>query len=230
VPAEGVRRISMPGSRLEPRPVPAAPEPAALAGAPPGRRRKQRRCLRERPRQAGHQGGTGHALSPGQQLAAAALAYRRQQPAPGGVERQPGPGPGRQLKARHNVKPAGAQAQDRHVGRRPLWARSEAGIWPGPRELEGGQRAVEAEGGAGHVTGDRDPPGRQRDRGCRPPRVQVDAFQGAGAVGRRPAAPCRPTSRTWPAAPSGEPSPRRRSTAPVLESRSSTVRRRPAGG
>src|SRR6266536_113346 len=83
-------------------------------------------------------------------------------------------------------------------------------------------------------------PARSPETGTRP------AGSSAGAAGRPvfrlmlsrvhvpwaggPAQPCRLTSRTWPAAPSGGPPPSRRSTAPVFGLRSSMVSRRPAGG
>ncbi len=54
-------------------------------------------------------------------------------------------------------------------------------------------------------------------------RVHVLGASGAPQSGRL-------TSATWPTAPIGAPSARRRSTAPVFGSTSSTVCRRPAGG
>ena len=64
----------MPGSSKSLARVSAGPgDLAALAVALRGRRGEQRRVCRERPWQRGHEGGTGHALPPGQQLAAFAL-------------------------------------------------------------------------------------------------------------------------------------------------------------
>jgi hypothetical protein len=181
--------------------VPAGLEPAVPAGAPPGRRRKQRRRLHKRPRQAGHQGGTGHAWPPGQQLAAVSLAHRRQQPAPGGAERQPGPGPGRQLKTRHNVKPARAQVQDRHVGRRPgaAAAKRGSGLARASWKAASVPSALNTGLARSPETGTR-PAGNSAGAAGRPvfrsmlSRVHVPSASGA-------AQPCRLTSRTWPAAP-----------------------------
>jgi hypothetical protein len=92
----------MPGSRLEPCPVSAAPEPMALASARQGRCWKQRRRHHERPGQAGHESGTRHALPPGQQPATvlSLTVAGNQRPVAPNANPPPAPGAGqsRQMK------------------------------------------------------------------------------------------------------------------------------------
>ena len=140
--------------------LPAAAAATVLTAAPRGRSEQQRWRRHERSRQPGDESGTGHAASPGQQFAVIPLAHGDKQPAPGAVEREPGPGPRRKLEARHYVEAARIEVKDRNVGWEGRPDRP-AGILSGPRELEGGRCPV----GTEDSIRDWYAPGRQHEGG-----------------------------------------------------------------
>ncbi len=202
------RESGMPGSRLEPRSVPCR---SGTGRASRCATRSSPEAVAVPPRAA----PAGWSPERDRACLAARPAARR------GLPRSPSPA----TISRWRRTPARPRSGAAARGPAQCPAGRCAGAGP-PRRTAGPERPQRM--GTSPQTGTR-PAGNSTGVAGRPvfrltlSRVQVPWAGGA-------AQPCRLTSRTWPAAPIGKPSPRRRSTAPVFGSTSSTVCRRPAGG